>query len=84
MRGPPLTPGAQIITASADRGKLYRTKVGCLRICEYGPTAVVYPEGTWYGGLDPENLDRVIEEHLTHGREVPALVIGHNPLAAAD
>ncbi|MGK2964911.1 MAG: (2Fe-2S) ferredoxin domain-containing protein [Tepidiformaceae bacterium] len=31
---------------------IYRTKVGCLRVCEQGPVAVVYPEGTWYAGLD--------------------------------
>lgn len=60
--------------------KLYRTKVGCLRICEAGPTGVVYPDGTWYGCLTPENIDRVVEEHLIGGREVEDLVIGRNPL----
>lgn len=68
------------INGSADGGKVYRTKVGCLRICTQGPTAVVYPEGTWYAGLNPAALDRVIDEHLVHGREVPDLKIGENPL----
>lgn len=75
-----LKKAAARLNGSPDRGKLYRTKVGCLRICEFGPTAVIYPEGTWYGGLDGANLDRVIDEHLVHGREVTDLVIGRNPL----
>ena len=37
-----------------DEPPIYRTKVGCLRICESGPVAVVYPEGRWYAGLTPE------------------------------
>lgn len=45
---------------------------------------MVYPEGTWYGGLTPENLDRVIEEDLANGREVTDLVIGRNPLSQPD
>lgn len=75
-----LKKAAAKLNGSSDRGRLYRTKVGCLRICEYGPTAVVYPDGTWYGGLDRENLDRVIDEHLAKGNEVEDLVIGRNPL----
>jgi (2Fe-2S) ferredoxin len=68
------------LNGSSDSGRVYRTKVGCLRICEQGPVAVVYPEGTWYGGLDRDGLDRVIGEHLANGREVADLVIGRNPL----
>ncbi len=59
---------------------IYRTKVGCLRICTEGPTGVVYPEGTWYASLTPENLERVIREDLAAGHPVEDLVIGRNPL----
>ena len=59
---------------------IYRTKVGCLRICTDGPTAVVYPEGTWYAGLDPEGLQQVIDQDLADGVAVEPLVIGRNPL----
>ena len=37
-------------------GVCNRTKVGCLRICEQGPTALVYPEGTWYHGMTAERV----------------------------
>jgi (2Fe-2S) ferredoxin len=63
-----------------ERTPIYRTKVGCLRICTEGPTAVIYPEGTWYADLGPANLERVITEDLGEGRVVEDLVIGRNPL----
>ena len=55
-------------------GSVLRTKVDCLRICEQGCIAVVYPEGVWYAGLDIEKLDRIIDEHLVVGRPVVDLI----------
>lgn len=63
---------------------LYRSKVGCLRICKQGATAVVYPDGTWYGGLDNERVDRVIEEHLAGGEPVEDFRIGQSTFPTAD
>ena len=35
----------------SEQGGVLRSKANCLRICEGGPIAVVYPEGAWYGNV---------------------------------
>lgn len=50
-------------------------KAGCMDACELGPTVVVYPEGVWYGGVQEEDLDEIIERHLIGGEPVERLRI---------
>jgi (2Fe-2S) ferredoxin len=64
----------------SERGGILRTKANCLRICEGGPIAVIYPEGTWYGACDPPVLEAIIQKHLIGGNVLQEHVITQHPL----
>jgi (2Fe-2S) ferredoxin/SAM-dependent methyltransferase len=49
------------------------TITGSLGLCERGPNMVVYPDGTWYSGVKPEDVPALVREHFICGRPVTRL-----------
>lgn len=45
-------------------------KSTCLGPCNLAPVLQVFPEGTYYGGVDESAIDRIVSEHLLGGAVV--------------
>lgn len=50
-------------------------KSGCLDICNFGQTLVIYPQGIFYVGVGTEDVDEIIEESIINDRLVDRLLL---------
>lgn len=49
---------------------VHTVRTRCMGRCDDGCTVVVQPDGIWYRGVTPEVAERIVDEHLRHGRPV--------------
>jgi len=56
-------------------GAVLVSNTGCFALCERGPIVVVYPDNVWYGGVTPENVEEIMDEHIEGGRVVESLLL---------
>ncbi len=47
-------------------------EVDCFGQCGSAPIAIVYPDATWYAGLEAEEAQQVVDQHLVAGKPVTA------------
>ncbi|MBI3819816.1 MAG: (2Fe-2S) ferredoxin domain-containing protein [Planctomycetes bacterium] len=56
------------------KGIVRVNKAGCLDQCHAGPTIVIYPEQTWYGGVKLEDVPKIVDA-LERGEVYHSLAI---------
>ncbi|MFN0204895.1 MAG: (2Fe-2S) ferredoxin domain-containing protein [Planctomycetota bacterium] len=56
------------------KGIVRVNKAGCLDQCHVGPSVVIYPEQTWYGGVKLEDVTKIVDS-LQKGEVVHGLVV---------
>lgn len=64
----------ETIKNRAPQGSVKVTRSGCLGACGFGPNIAVYPEGVWYYGVKPEDIQEIVTEHIMGGRVVSRLL----------
>lgn len=55
--------------------KIRANRSGCLGICDFGPTVVIYPEGIFYVGVQMEDVSEIVQSHLVNNQPVERLVL---------
>ncbi len=55
-----------------DEVQIVRT--GCFGLCALGPVVIVYPDGTFYSQVKPEDVEEIVESHILKGHIVGRLV----------
>ena len=69
----------------AGLSRTVRTQqTNCLDQCEHGPVVVIYPQGLWYGTVQPDDVPRIVAETIGRGTVLPDLVIADSCLNNPD
>jgi (2Fe-2S) ferredoxin len=56
-------------------GEVVLTTCGSIGFCSIGVAVMVYPDGTIYGQVQPEDVAEIVEEHLEKGKIVERLAL---------
>lgn len=60
-------------------GECVLTECGSIGFCSIGTAVMVYPDGTMYGQVMPEDVSEIIEKHIEKGEVVKRLELMHLP-----
>lgn len=50
------------------------SSTSCLKACDHGPVLVVYPAGDWYGKVDEEAIDAILDALAEGGKAEDYLI----------
>ena len=69
------------ISARKLQKEIHVTACGSLGTCGHGPNMVVHPDGTWYSGVNVNDVAEIVEQHLVNGKVVERLAwLDHDKL----
>ena len=60
-------------------GEIVLTECHSIGFCSIGTAVMVYPDGTMYGQVQPEDAAEIVEEHLEKGKVVERLALMELP-----
>ena len=53
----------EVLRDKGLQGKVRAQRSGCIDACSNGPALVIYPEGTYYGQVTLNDVERIVEQH---------------------
>ena len=62
------------ITDREQEDEIMVTNTGCLSLCNKGPIVIIYPEGIWYGGVNGNDVEDILDA-LENGEALERLEI---------
>jgi (2Fe-2S) ferredoxin len=65
----------QELSKAGLAGEVRAQRAGCLNMCEFGPSVVIYPDGIWYGRVQSSDIREIVQSHLVQGEPVKRLLI---------
>lgn len=63
----------EVLREKGLQGKVRAQRSGCIDACSNGPALVIYPEGTYYGHITLNDVERIVEQHVENNQILPDL-----------
>ena len=63
-----------ILAAKGLQEEVQVVRTGCFGFCEKGPIVKIMPDNTFYTQVKPEDVEKIVNEHIIKGRKVTDLL----------
>ena len=63
-----------MLAAKGLQNEVQVIRTGCFGFCEKGPIVKIMPDNTFYTQVKPEDVEKIINEHIIKGRKVTDLL----------
>ena len=66
--------GKRALPSMREHGSVLVASCGSVGLCAIGPAVLVYPDGIWYYGVTPDDVEEIVNEHIIYGNPVKRLM----------